>query len=85
MPVGTIIGFQGNWGSGLATLWVKCRGRPLPVLCDNAPTVRALDGCFGDVIDEDHTVNQDAISGKRIRFETNWMGLLESFEPVEAD
>ena len=36
-----------------------------------------------DVIGEAHTVNQSAITGKRVYYETSGFGLLEWFAPVE--
>ena len=54
------------------------------VPCDNAPTVRALDACFGNVIGEAHTVNNKAIQGKDIVYSMDDMGLvLEAFTPTK--
>ena len=80
MNEGTITGFSGSYGSGLGYLYID--GIPIP--CDKGATVRALCACFGDdVIGEAHTVNIDAITGKRVHYETNGFGLLEWFAPVE--
>jgi hypothetical protein len=76
---GTITGFGGSWGSGLGVLFID----GLPVHCENASTVRALDACFGDVIDNNHSVNQDAIIGKRISYSVDFVGVLEGFSPLE--
>ena len=77
---GIIEGFHGSWLSGLATLIISGR----PVHCDNAPTVRALEGCFGDVIAEGHSVNQKGIVGKDIVYSMDEMGLiLEAFTPTK--
>jgi hypothetical protein len=67
--VGTIISFQGSWGSGLATLVLQADdGQAYHIPCDNGPTVRALAAAFGDgVIGAGHTVNVQALCGKRIR------------------
>ena len=77
--IGTIVEFQGSWQSGLGTLWFEGEG----VLCENAPTVRALEGCFGEVIAAGHTVNQDAIRGQRVVYSVDAMGILIGFTPEE--
>jgi hypothetical protein len=59
---GTIEGFSGTWDSDLGYLVID--GTPIP--CENAPTVQALDRMFGDVIGPGHTVNDEALRGKRI-------------------
>ena len=77
---GTITGFRGSWMSGIGYLLVDGVG----VACENAPTVRALDACFGDVIAEGHTVSQEAIIGKEIYYSMDDMGLvLGGFTPVD--
>jgi benzoyl-CoA reductase/2-hydroxyglutaryl-CoA dehydratase subunit BcrC/BadD/HgdB len=76
---GTITGFQGSWMSGIANLMID----GVPVLCDNGPTVRALEAAFGNVIDNAHCVNQEAIIGKEIYYSEDFMGMLEGFTPVE--
>ena len=77
--IGTIQRFEGSWGSGLAFLLVD--GVPIP--CDNSQTVRSLDDCFGDVITEDHCVNQKAIEGKRIAYKMDDFGItMEMFIPL---
>ena len=75
---GIIDGFMGSWMSGLGTLLVSGSA----VHCDNAPTVRALDGCFGNVIAEGHTVNQKAIKGKDIVYSMDGL-ILEAFTPTK--
>jgi hypothetical protein len=84
MPVtkkGTLGGFRGSWMSGLGYLIID----DTPVPCDNAPTVRALDGCFGDVIKPGHTVDGDAPSfvGREVVYSVDDMGVLLGFTPVE--
>ncbi len=76
---GTITGFMGSWGSGIANLLID----GLPVLCENAPIVRALESAFGNVIGNNHCVNQDAIIGQEIVYCTDSMGVLEGFIPIE--
>lgn len=77
---GTIERFVGSWGSGLGYLVID--GVSVP--CENGPTVRALDACFGDVITFGHSVNQEAIKGKEIYWSYDEFGLiLGGFTPVE--
>jgi hypothetical protein len=78
MRRGTITGFRGSWMSGLGYLLIDGVGVP----CDNAPTVRAIDGCFGDVIAEGHTVNQKVIVGKEIYYSMDGF-VLGGFTPVD--
>jgi hypothetical protein len=81
---GKIMGFQGSWSSGLATLIIqKENGETDFVHCENAPTVRALDGAFGNVITEGHMVNNEAIKGKEIYYSIGSFGILEGFTPIE--
>ena len=76
---GVIGGFSGNCGSGLGFLIID--GQAVP--CDNAATVRALEACFGGVIAPGHTVAQETIVGKEIRYSVSPWGTLEAFSPVE--
>lgn len=78
---GTIVSFKGSWGSGIATLVVEDDNHiEHPILCENAPTVRALDACFGDVITPNHSVNQSSIVGQSIvYFLDDMMGMLSGF------
>lgn len=76
---GIITGFRGNWASGLGFLFVD----GVPVVCENAQTVRCLDGAFGDVIAAGHTVNQEAIVGQEIIYTTDHLGMLEAFTPID--
>lgn len=75
---GKIEGFIGSWMSGLGTLVVG----GCPVYCDNAPTIRALEECFGNVISSGHTVNQKAIQGKDIVYSMEGF-VLEGFTPTK--
>jgi hypothetical protein len=78
---GVIEAFHGSWMSGLATL-VMQDGRQ--VHCENAPTVRALEACYGNVIAPGHTVDQDGIRGKEIAYSMDEMGLtLAYFTPID--
>jgi hypothetical protein len=76
---GTINAFRGSYMSGLGYLIIDGQ----PVMCENAQTVRSLDGAFGDVIAKNHTVNNDAIAGKEIVYSVDDMGILMGFTPVE--
>ena len=79
MNHGTIDGFSGTWGSGLAHLIID----GIPVPCDNGPTVRALDACFGGVIAPGHTVSQESMVGREIWYSVSPWGVLEAFSPVD--
>lgn len=82
MPVtykGTIVGFRGSRGSGLGSLVLEDRIIP----CENAPTVRALDACFGGVITPGHTADSNPLRGKEIVYSVDDLGLLMAFTPVE--
>ena len=78
---GVIDGFSGSWSSGLGYLIID--GVPVP--CDNAGTVRALDACFGNVISPGHLVSQESIAGKEIWYSVGPCGVLESFGPIDSD
>ena len=84
---GTIKAFKGSWNSGMGTLVIEDSetGETDNVLCDNGPTVRALDRCFGDSIGDGHTVKKQAgFIDKEIHWAYDDMGLcLEGFAPVE--
>jgi len=81
---GIIRGFHGSWSSGLATLLIENDGVIIPVLCENAQTVRCLEGAFGDVIGNAHDVKTNGGHiGQEIFYSTDFMGILEGFTPVE--
>lgn len=81
---GTIKDFNGNWGSGIATLIIlDSKGHIQNIHCENPTTVRALESAFGNVITEGHTVNCNSFIGKEIYFSVDNIGLLEVFTPVE--
>ena len=85
MRRGTIVEFRGSWLSGLATLIIhNDEGEREIVPCENAATVRALEAAFGDVIGPGHTVNAEAIVGRKILYSTDPIGVLEGFTPVEG-
>ena len=76
---GVIQAFHGSWLSGFAELELDTEA----VTCENAPTVRALDAAFGDVITSGHSVNQDAIRGREIVYDVDELGLLAWICPIE--
>lgn len=82
---GIIKEFRGSWQSGLGSLILESLdGGLVMVPCENGATVRALDACFGGVIDQAHGVNQEAIAGKEIYWSYDEYGcLLGGFTPVE--
>jgi hypothetical protein len=43
---------------------VKGEVKRVGIYCENGPTVRALNGCFGGVVESEHSVNQAAFKGK---------------------
>jgi hypothetical protein len=81
---GTITGLCGSWGSGLATLVFEDGS---VVYCENGPTVRALENCFGNVIGDNHTINNETGGhiGKEIVFTTDFMNILEGFSPYDPE
>lgn len=87
---GTIKGFEGSWGSGIAFLLVdreidrEAAPERERIPCDNGPTVRALDAAYPGFIAEGHTVDSSAITEHEIYYAYDDMGLmLAGFSPVE--
>jgi hypothetical protein len=83
---GTIVALNCRMGSGLAELVIQGEdGVTVGVPCDNAPTVRALEGAFGNVIAPGHRVNPEGGHiGKEIFWSYDDLGfVLEAFTPVE--
>lgn len=82
---GKILGLKGSWLSGLAMLTVETEtGAIKDIPCDNAPTVRALEAAYGNVIQPGHRFSMAAIKGKEIFYSLDDMGLvLAAFTPVE--
>jgi hypothetical protein len=77
MNKGTIIGFKGSWSSGIAMLVVKDEKNEVKEIpCENTATVRALDACYGGVIQSGRTASQKTIVGKKIFYEYGDMGLI---------
>jgi hypothetical protein len=67
---GKIMGFQGSWGSGIGTVLIKNSdtGRVESLTCENAPTVRAFEAAYGDIIQAGHTADFSKIKGKEIYY-----------------
>ena len=87
MRQGIIKNFGGSWGSGLGFLTIEdsVTGEIESVPCDNGPTVRALESCFGNVIGSGHRVKENAgYIDQEIYWDYDDLGLtLEGFSPVE--
>jgi len=83
---GTILGLGGTWMSGLAHMRIRDERRgEVVVHCDNGATVRALEGAFGNVIGEGHTINNETGGhiGKEVYYSTDDFGILAAFMPVD--
>jgi len=78
---GRLEGFRGSWGSGIAHLIIS--GKAIP--CDNGPTVRALQACYGGVIGRGHSVSEGpSWVGREVVWAYDDMGLvLGGFVPLE--
>lgn len=75
--VGTVVSFQGSWGSGLATLVLRSDdGQVHSIPCDSGATVRALAAAFGDGVIGAHPNNVPALRGRRIRAFNDEMGMM---------
>jgi len=86
MRRGIIRKFQGSWGSGIGYLLIEDSKthKVESIPCDNAPTVRALERAFGNIITEGHTANGAGYKGKEIYWEYDNFGLvLAGFTPVK--
>lgn len=81
---GTLLQFRGTWGSGMGILQIQNSdtGTVQNVPCDNAPTVRALENCFGNVITEGHTAGGDGYKGQEVYYSCDGL-LLVAFTPVD--
>lgn len=83
---GTLLQFSGSWGSGMGLLHIQDSDTLAveSVPCENAPTVRALEACFGNVITPGHTASGDGYKGREVYWSCDEMGLmLAAFTPVE--
>ncbi len=85
---GIILEFRGSWNSGLGALIIQdsISEEIKTVHCENGATVRALEGCFGNVIAEGHSVEQGEDAGyynQEIFYTCDDMGIFEGFTPVE--
>ena len=68
---GTIRGFHGSHGSGIAELEIQdaITGAITLIPCENGTTVRSLEAAFGNVISPGHSVDPD---GGHIDQEIYW-------------
>lgn len=83
---GTIEEFRGTWFSGIGFLIVRDpNGFRQYVPCENAQTVRSLEGAFGNVIGPGHSVIPDGGHiGQEIFYSLDEYGtILEAFTPVD--
>ena len=83
---GTIKDIVGSWSSGLGYLLIQDSetGEIEQVPCDNGPTVRTLEQCFGNVITAGHTAKGKGYRDREIFWSMDEMGLvLGGFTPVE--
>jgi hypothetical protein len=84
---GIIRGFEGSWGSGIGLLVVEDYETEVVerVRCENAQTVRSLEGAFGNVIGEGHSVSSNpGFMNQEIFWSMDDMGLiLGGFTPVD--
>ena len=65
---GKIMGFRGSWGSGIGFVLIKDSktGRVQNLSCENAPTVRAFEAAYGDIIGPGQTADFSKITGREI-------------------
>lgn len=85
---GAIVGFEGSWFSGMATLLVKddADGKVRRLYCDNGPTVRALQSMFPECRSAGHCVDVGALKGQRIAYGMDGTGLIVAWiSAADAD
>jgi hypothetical protein len=87
---GILRDFRGSWGSGLGYLVIEDSETHVveSIPCDNAPMVRALEACFGNVIGKAHTVaKKPGFVGREVYWSYDEFGLtLGGFTPTaDAD
>jgi len=78
--------FRGSWGSGIGQLLIEDSdtGITEAIPCDNAPTVRALESCFGNVITPGHAAGGNGFKGQEVFWSYDELGLiLGGFTPVK--
>ena len=83
---GKLLQFGGSWSSGLGYLLIEDSetGAVEQVPCENAPTVRALEACFGNVITPGHTAGGNGYKDQEVYWSYDEMGfILRGFTPVE--
>lgn len=86
---GKLKGFRGSWESGLGFLVIEDSetGSIEEIPCENGPTVRALEGCFGNVIGDAHCVKPDQEAGfydREVYWSVDKFGfVLAGFTPID--
>ena len=83
---GFLVQFHGSYGSGLGFMTIRDSetGSQDSVPCDNGATVRALEGCFGDVITPGHTASGAGYKEQEVYWSLDEMGMmLQAFTPVD--
>ena len=84
--VGTIEGLCTTPGSGIAHLLLRGNdGHLRVVLCDAAPTMRALSNLAPSLMRGGASVRIRLVEGLRVRYCLDELGLLESIGPDEDD
>lgn len=83
MPItkrGFIEDFRGNYYSGLGVIQISGE----VINCENAQTVRSLEGCFGGIIGPQHTASiPDHVRSREVVYSVDDMGILLGFTPIE--
>ena len=81
---GKLIEFHGSQMSWLAFIDIDDEELGLTqVTCENVPTVLALEACFGNVIENAHTVNTNpGFKNKTVYYSTDANGILDGFTPI---
>lgn len=75
--IGTLMGFDGSMGSGIAYLVVQDDKKVTHTIpCENAPTMRALLSIYDDGLAE-------AFGSARVTCTIDFLGLLSSIQPEE--
>ena len=83
---GKIIGFASSFKTGMATLFIKRDdGEGHVIMCESAPTVKALQKTFGNVVSRDNTIKKNGGHiNKKIYYCLNAVGILSCFVPASS-
>ena len=84
---GILVEFQGTQESGVGYLLIRDSKTGIieSVPCENAPTVRALEACFGNTITEGHTAEGVGYKGREVFWTCDWLGVLNWFAIAAGD